>query len=180
DHRRRRRRRDDRFRRLDLRRGLLRLAQAETTHYAALDPWLVWTAGASRRAGWVARRSTRLCTSLTIFDLGRWVAIGPPRLADAAAASQSELMPASALRCSAFSASAILGAGPNMRLASRFRTIRGLRSEATPVSISSESERAAMSAGTVSSETTRTSSLPDSTSSVQDRRCRGTSSTTQS
>ena len=50
-------------------------------------------------------------------------------LADAAAASQSELIPASALRCRAFSASTMDGAGPNMRAARRFSTMRGRRPE---------------------------------------------------
>ena len=76
------------------------------------------------RPAWV-RRSTSTAMSRTIFERGRWWLIEPPRLTEAAAASQSEVMPPSALRCSAFSASASDGAGPNTRLARRLRMIRG-------------------------------------------------------
>ena len=70
-------------------------------------------------------RSTSTAMSRTIFERGRWWLIEPPRLTDAAAASQSEVTPPSALRCSAFSASASEGAGPKTRLARRLRMIRG-------------------------------------------------------
>ena len=76
--------------------------------------------------------------------------------------------------------SAMVGAGPNMRVARRLSTMRGLGPSGSRRSISSDSERAAISAGTVNSETTSTSSDPLRTSTVQARRCRGTSMTTQS
>jgi len=57
-----------------------------------------------------ASRSTKVWTSLTIFDLGRWVAIGPPRLTEARRGLPvGALIPASALRCRARSASAMEG-----------------------------------------------------------------------
>ena len=100
-------------------RGGRRAGKSEAAHQAAFAG-----VAAGRRGGQAGRPAA--ATSLTIFDLGRCVAIGPPRLTEAAAASQSEVTPPSALRCRAVSASAMEGAGPNMRLARRLSTICGL------------------------------------------------------
>src|SRR5579872_464990 len=152
----------------DRRRG----AGGETAHQAARPR--------ASAAPPVISCSTMAAMSLTIFERGRCWLIGPPRLAEQAAASQSDVMTPSTLRPSAFSASPREGAGPNMRPAMRFRSTRGCAWSGSSVSISDESARAASSAGTVSSETTRIWSEPASRSMVHAWRPRGRSTTIQS